>query len=80
MNKPTAEHREISVSRMTKATAAEVQPLSLSPREAGKLIGVSREHIYRLINKQEVKACRSGIRWLVDYQDLCAYYQRLLTT
>jgi excisionase family DNA binding protein len=55
----------------------EVEPLSVSPKEAGRLLGVSRNHVYDLVNAEELRTARSGGRILVDLQSLRDYYARI---
>jgi excisionase family DNA binding protein len=62
---------------MTTAKVVELEPLALSPREAGRILGVSRDHVYDLVNAEQLKACRSGNRILVDYQSVRDYYDRI---
>lgn len=55
----------------------ELQPLAVAPKEASRLLGVSRNHVYDLINHQELETARSGSRILIDYASLQAYYARI---
>lgn len=55
----------------------DLQPLALSPKEAGRMLGVSRDHIYDLVNHQVLATARSGNRILIDYDSLRDYYQRI---
>lgn len=57
-----------------------VEPLALSPKDAATVLGVSRAHIYDLLQKREIESRLSGSRRLVDYQSLQAYYSRLKKT
>jgi len=59
------------------ARVTELEPLSLSPKEAGRLLGVSRDHIYDLVRRDELKGRRSASRILVDYRSLVKYYENL---
>ena len=49
-----------TVSYMTPATPATAAPVLISVREAAKLAGVSRAHVYRLIERGDIEAIRVG--------------------
>lgn len=61
----------------TLAKVVDIEPLALSPKETGRLLGVSRDHVYRLVNTKELKSSTSGNRILVDYQSVREYYDRI---
>lgn len=52
-------------------------PISVSPKEAARLLGVSRSHIYDLVNRLEIESSKTGSRILVDHASLLEYYGRL---
>lgn len=54
-----------------------MDPISLSPLEAAKLLGVSRDHVYDLIEKRLILSAKSGSRVLVDYQSLLDYFESI---
>lgn len=54
-----------------------VDPLAVAPKEAGRILGVSRNHVYDLVNAGHLDVARSGGRILIDYQSLLAYYDRI---
>lgn len=54
-----------------------IEPLAVSIKEAARILGVSRGHIYDLLNGLEVESRWTGSRRLVDYKSLRDYYDRL---
>ena len=62
---------------MNIAKIVDLEPLSLAPKEDARLLGVSRDHIYDLVNHKKVQSCRSGNRILIDYQSLKDYYEAI---
>jgi excisionase family DNA binding protein len=57
----------------------DLEPMSVSPKEAGRLLGVSRDHVYDLVNAEELESARSRGRILIDLQSLRDYYARIKT-
>jgi excisionase family DNA binding protein len=52
-------------------------PLAVSPRDAARLMGVSRSRIYELINAGELPAYKDGSRTLILVADIQAWLARL---
>ena len=50
-------------------------PISVSPAQAAELLGVSRWHVYDLINAGALKTAKSGARVLVEYASLRDYFE-----
>lgn len=55
-------------------------PIAVSPAQAAELLGVSRWHIYDLINTGQLASAKSGTRVLVDYQALLDFYEGIRRT
>lgn len=64
-------------SNLVQAKVVELEPFSVSPKDAGRLLGVSRDHIYDLVNDLTLKSSRSRGRILVDYRSLTDYYAQI---
>ena len=56
---------------------AELTPIAVSPAKAAELLGVSRWHVYKLIDGRQLKSAKSGARVLVDYESLKDYYESI---
>jgi excisionase family DNA binding protein len=52
-------------------------PLAVSPRDAARLMGVSRSRIYELINAGELPAYKDGSRTLILVADIQAWLAQL---
>ena len=52
-------------------------PIAVSPAQAADMLGVSRWHIYRLIDTRQIQSAKSGARVLVDVESLQDYYQSI---
>ena len=55
---------------MTAVESRPLEPLAVSAAEAGRLIGVDRSTIYRLIERGEIRTCRLGGRRLIEVDEL----------
>lgn len=55
----------------------EVPILDVSPADAAKALGVSRDHIYKLIEDRLIESGKSGSRVTVDWQSLLAYRESI---
>ena len=49
-----------------------MEPIALRVNDAGKLVGLSRSQIYRLINEGKLEAIKAGGRTLIKYASLRA--------
>lgn len=58
-------------------TDRDLPVISVSPAEAAKSFGVSRDHIYRLIEARLIESGKSGSRVLVDWQSLLDYFESI---
>lgn len=54
--------------------------ISVSPKEAAEILGVSRDHIYSLIDARLIQSAKSGSRILIDYQSLVEYFESIRRT
>jgi excisionase family DNA binding protein len=63
-----------------KTTNPDVPILDVSPAAAAKALGVSRDHIYKLIEDRLVESSKSGSRVLVDWQSLLDYRESIRRT
>jgi excisionase family DNA binding protein len=59
------------------ARVTDLEPLSLSPKEAGRLLGVSRDYITNLVKRGTIRGSRCGSRILIDYRALVDFYENL---
>ena len=48
-------------------------PILVSPREAARLLGVSRSQVYRLLTSGELTAHKLGRRTLIDVESIRTY-------
>jgi excisionase family DNA binding protein len=55
---------------MTAGAGGSTEPLAVGAAEAGRLIGVDRSTIYRLIERGEIRTCRLGGRRLIEVDEL----------
>ena len=53
-----------------------LEPITYSPAEVAKLIGISRTYAYELVQRGDIKSIRIGRRRLVLEKDLNAYLER----
>lgn len=60
-----------------KTAAPQVPILDVSPADAAKALGVSRDHIYKLIEDRLIESSKSGARVLVDWQSLLDYRESI---
>lgn len=63
-----------------KTAAPQVPILDVSPADAAKALGVSRDHIYKLIEDRLIESSKSGARVLVDWQSLLEYRESIRRT
>ena len=54
--------------------------ISVSPQEAADAMGVSRDHVYDLIEKRLIESAKSGARVLVDWQSCLDYFESIRRT
>jgi excisionase family DNA binding protein len=66
----TAAPRGAPMTDRPNARVTDLEPLSLSPLEAGRLLGVSASHITDLAKEGILRARKSRARVLIDYQDV----------
>lgn len=59
------------------ADKQDVPILDVSPADAAKALGVSRDHIYRLIEDRLIESSKSGARVLVDWQSILDYRESI---
>jgi excisionase family DNA binding protein len=57
--------------------SAVVEPSAVSPREAARLLAVSRRTVSRLIRSHKLVVRKNGKRTLVDYESVKAFYAGL---
>ena len=55
----------------------DLTPIAVSPAKAAELLGVSRWHVYSLINNGQLKSAKSGARVLVDFESLRDYFESI---
>lgn len=55
----------------------EPKTISVSPLQAAGILGVSRDHIYSLIDARLIQSAKSGSRVLIDYQSLVEYFESI---
>lgn len=48
----------------------QIKPISISPKQAGELVGVTRNAIYDAINNGELDSFKNGRRRLIRFVDL----------
>lgn len=60
-----------------KTTNPDVPILDVSPADAAKALGVSRDHVYKLIEDRLVVSSKSGARVLIDWQSLLDYRESI---
>jgi excisionase family DNA binding protein len=60
-----------------KTTNPDVPILDVSPADAAKALGVSRDHIYKLIEDRLIESSKSGARVLVDWNSLLDYRESI---
>lgn len=48
----------------------QIKPISISPKQAGELVGVTRNAIYDAINSGELNSFKNGRRRLIRFIDL----------
>lgn len=60
-----------------KRSIPEVPILDVSPAGAAKALGVSRDHVYKLIEDRLIESSKSGSRVLVDWQSLLDYRESI---
>lgn len=48
----------------------------IDPKEAGEILGLSRQWVTRLLNGDKLPAQRVGARWVLDRADVEAYKHR----
>lgn len=53
-----------------------IERLAYKPAEAAEALGVSRQHLYNLINAGEIRTVTSGRRRLVPVSALLEYLER----
>ena len=58
------------------AMQRKLDPITYSPAEVAKLIGISRTYAYELVQRGDIKSIRIGRRRLVLERDLNAYLER----
>jgi excisionase family DNA binding protein len=58
-------------------TQQDVPILDVSPAGAAKALGVSRDHIYKLIEARLIESSKSGSRVLIDWQSLLDYRESI---
>ena len=58
-------------------SSAVVEPFAVSPREAARLLAVSRRTVSRLIRTHKLVARKHGKRTLVDVESVKAFYAGL---
>lgn len=63
--------------RITKSSNPDVPILDVSPADAAKALGVSRDHVYKLIEDRLVQSSKSGARVLIDWQSLLDYRESI---
>lgn len=63
-----------------KDSRSDVPILDVSPAAAAKALGVSRDHIYRLIEARLIESSKSGARVLIDWQSLLDYRESIRRT
>ena len=51
-------------------TAPQLEPLAVGAAQAGRLIGVDRSTIYRLIERGEIRTVQLGGRRLIEVEEL----------
>lgn len=56
--------------------ALAIAPVSVSPRDAGRLIGLSRTKIFELIREGDLRVAKIGRRTLVPVTELHALIER----
>jgi hypothetical protein len=59
-------------------TSARLKPLAVSPRAAGRMIGLGMSRIYELMREGELISFRSGKSRRVTVQSIHAYVERRL--
>jgi excisionase family DNA binding protein len=52
-------------------------PVYVSPREAARILGLSRSQVYRLLDEGQIDSCRQGTRRLVSVPSLMEFTQLL---
>lgn len=57
--------------------STDITPIAVSPRKAAEILGVSRDHLYRLLTSGEVSSAKSGTRVLVDVESLRDYFETI---
>jgi excisionase family DNA binding protein len=57
--------------------AVALDPLAVAPKEAARLLAVSRRTVSRLIRRGKLVAKKDGKRTLVDYDSIKAHYASL---
>lgn len=58
-------------------TKKELPPIAVSPLEAAKMLGVSRDFIYDAIAHRLIESAKAGSRVLVDYNSLLDFYESI---
>jgi len=56
-----------------------LEPLAVAPREAARLLAVSRRTVLRLIRSRKLTARKHGTRTLVDVESIKNFYATLPT-
>ena len=62
--------RTSNYSSMKARTTTPLKPLAVSPAEAAEMLGISRAHVYKLINHGVLRRSKIGSRTLILVADL----------
>lgn len=60
-----------------KIAKPDIPILDVSPADAANALGVSRDHIYKLIEHRLIESSKSGSRVLIDWQSLLDYRESI---
>jgi excisionase family DNA binding protein len=52
-------------------------PIAVSPAQAAEMLGVSRDHLYRLLTSGEIRSGKSGARVLVEVESIKDYIESI---